>query len=426
MVTRRKDFSTIEGISDIRQIVRMGKIHLGVKKKSAKGAEYPSATDYFVCPKEVVEKYGESPKLLEILVPCEDRAKFFPQAYKLYRSSGLFCKGNGCEAERIDDQNPGAITEISCPCKYLEDGTCKRMANFQFYLPTVTLGGVYQIDTSSIHSIININSGLDQIFNLFGRLNFAPALLHLVPQEVQPDGRKKIVWVMKLFPMDMPKDIKRLTENFNEVRQLVSSRLALPAPGKEEDLIPAHVLEAQEKNKPVDAEYVDDDGVIHETGPAPVAQEEINDRAVAAPNPAQITRLWTLATNAGLGDTLTHNLMNERFGKSSSKDLTLTEYDQLCDELTKLADARKAEADAAPADDGTVHVLGKCTLKKVDPKIKEAWDKTYGLAFDAGFQTWEGVIGFMGEQKVEVGADHKKWSLEDWRKVYNTINKNCK
>ena len=63
----------IEGLSETRRITRLGKIHLGIKRISEKtGKEYPSATDYFVCPPEITEVYGEKPVKLDIMFPLED------------------------------------------------------------------------------------------------------------------------------------------------------------------------------------------------------------------------------------------------------------------------------------------------------------------------------------------------------------------
>jgi len=63
----------IKGLSEQRRLPRIGKIRLGVKKKSPRtGAEYPVATDYFVCPTEVQAVYGEKPKRLDVIIPLED------------------------------------------------------------------------------------------------------------------------------------------------------------------------------------------------------------------------------------------------------------------------------------------------------------------------------------------------------------------
>ena len=44
----------IYGISDQVRLPRLGKIRLGIKKKTKGGVEYPFATEYFIVPPEIV------------------------------------------------------------------------------------------------------------------------------------------------------------------------------------------------------------------------------------------------------------------------------------------------------------------------------------------------------------------------------------
>ena len=77
----------IEGLSDRRRLPRLGIIRLGLKAKNAKGVEYPKEMDYFVCPPEVQKVYGEKPKELDVMIPCENIESCFPQYYKMYGST---------------------------------------------------------------------------------------------------------------------------------------------------------------------------------------------------------------------------------------------------------------------------------------------------------------------------------------------------
>ena len=57
------------------RLPRIGKIHLGVKAKTAQGVEYPRAVDYFVCPDELRadtqgRPYGEDHGRHARLRPC--------------------------------------------------------------------------------------------------------------------------------------------------------------------------------------------------------------------------------------------------------------------------------------------------------------------------------------------------------------------
>jgi hypothetical protein len=232
----------IKGVSDIRRLPRLGKIRLGEKALSAKGTEYPKAVDYFVCPPEVQAVYGEKPRVLDIMFPVNDQNIFFPQFYKRYgQSTGLVCKGDG---ETAVMQVDGEMQEIECvpdECEWYAKKHCRRLANLQFMLPKVPGLGVYQIDTTSFYSIININSALDMIRAVANRIHMLPLQLVLKPQEVAPDGKKKTVYVLDLVA---PVTLSKLLEDTRKTPQ----QLLMPALDENErpeDLYPDGVL-----NKP--------------------------------------------------------------------------------------------------------------------------------------------------------------------------------
>ena len=99
----------IKGLSEVRRLPRLGKIRLGIKKKTAAGKEYPSEVDYFILdpqtPSELENQkiidefttlYGEKPKSMKIMFPVANPEVYFPQFYKRYGSStALKCKGDG-------------------------------------------------------------------------------------------------------------------------------------------------------------------------------------------------------------------------------------------------------------------------------------------------------------------------------------------
>jgi len=227
--------TSIIGLSQERRLPRIGKIHLGVKKFSAKGNEYPSAVDYFVCPPEVVAIYGEQPHELEVLLPSDNLAEVFPTAYKYYKSGvGLWCTGNGETGYRVGVGEGGAIGECACPCEHLNTtpARCKQMANFMIILPRVSIGGVYQIDTSSINSIIDVQSGIAYAKDILGgRVAFVPFTLRLSPREVTADGKKKVIHTMSLAiaAFDVMKTLRGKLEEVRSMAQgMPAGRLALP------------------------------------------------------------------------------------------------------------------------------------------------------------------------------------------------------
>jgi len=211
----------IKGISETRRLPRLGKIHTGVKKsKVVNGREvtYPSAVDYFVFPEDnplyddLVKVFGEKPKELRILIPVEDEERWCSQYYRAYsQTRGLICKGDGDTALRMVDIRTGALAnrntteavlkEVPCAgrdCPDYED-SCREIMNLQFLLPEVPGLGVWQIDTSSINSIRNINSAADLVKRIYGRVSMIPLLLTLEPQEVQDsEGKRRTVNVLNL------------------------------------------------------------------------------------------------------------------------------------------------------------------------------------------------------------------------------------
>lgn len=206
----------IKGLSEQRRLSRLGKIHLGVKKKSPRtGGEYPTATDHFVCPPEVQKVYGEKPIALNVLIPVEDEEVWASQYYRQYsQSRGLICKGDGETCRRMLDTATGDIAGrdtkevtwregIPCPgrdCPDYKAKACQEVMNLQFLLPKVPGLGIWQIDTGSIHSIMNINNAATFIRAICGRVSWIPLTLTLEPVEVvnPDDGKKKIVRCMNL------------------------------------------------------------------------------------------------------------------------------------------------------------------------------------------------------------------------------------
>ncbi len=194
---------SIIGLSEKLRLPRRGKIRLGEKKLSKSGKEYPSALDYFAVPKEVQEIYGDKPRKLDIMIPMEEREQWFPQAYKRYGSStGLICRGNGEVGTEMADEG---MKEIECQgkdCPHYQKGDCKQIGNLQVILPKVKGLGVYQIDTSSYNSIVNINSGVEMIRGMLGKISWIPLILEVQMQEAHPqvNGKriKTIIPVMSI------------------------------------------------------------------------------------------------------------------------------------------------------------------------------------------------------------------------------------
>jgi ribosomal protein L23 len=202
----------IKGLTDRIKLARLGKIHLGEKKTSEKsGNLYPSATDYFVVhedantPKEIAEKfhkiYGERPKELNIMFPLDDPEKFFPQWLKRYAGNNLVCKGDGEKAIETDLKT-GERKEIQClykNCPYYQKKQCREIGNLQFYVTEIP-GGVFQIDTSSYNSILEVNTAIKLIKEQNnGHIANIPLKLTLRPMQVTVNGYPKTIYVLNLY-----------------------------------------------------------------------------------------------------------------------------------------------------------------------------------------------------------------------------------
>ena len=207
----------IEGLSTKRRMPRIGKFHLGYKDPQR---GFPVRTDYFVLPKdhpqfeELKKTLGEKPKELPILIPVEDEEKWCSQYYRAYsKSRGLVCKGNGIEAVRMVAKGTDNIAWADCKeiemktvqcvgreCPFYQQKKCGEIMNMQFLLPDIKGLGVWQVDTGSINSIININSASELIKGIYKRIAMIPLKLTLEPKECNnPEtGKKQTVYVMNL------------------------------------------------------------------------------------------------------------------------------------------------------------------------------------------------------------------------------------
>jgi len=213
-------FTRIKGLSEARRLPRLGKIRLGIKvpnkdkdpaKCSCKGVgcskcTHPKETEYFICPPEVTRFYGTEPTELDVMFPIEDEEMCFPQAYKLYGSQrGIKCTGDGERALRANEKT-GEMEDVECPspdnCNFCKNDKgkpqCSRCGNLMMLLPKVSMGGVYQIDTGSIHSTIDVNSGIDVCRAMLGRISLVPLKLKRVPRVTHGSGIKEIHYTLQL------------------------------------------------------------------------------------------------------------------------------------------------------------------------------------------------------------------------------------
>ncbi len=200
----------IHGLTERRRLPRAGKIRLGEKRISEKsGNPYPAAVDYFVWPEEHAETltrlFGEKAREIEVMFPTEDLEQICPQYLKRYGTSGLLCRGDGVVAECVN-QETGEWVEIECnpeECPHFSPQdpakkSCRQVMILRFIIPQLISEGVWQLDTSSYNSIVAINSAIEYIKSLVGHVAMVPLRLRVIPREVQPGGKKKIVHILDL------------------------------------------------------------------------------------------------------------------------------------------------------------------------------------------------------------------------------------
>jgi hypothetical protein len=290
----------IHGLTDKRRWSRVGKVRIGEKGVSERtGKEYPKKLDYFLFdPYEPVpagllesikEKYGERPQELTICLPAEDSDIVFSQYYKCYNANGLICKGDGQCAERIGQSGTWKDSmQVDCPspehCDFaLSRGMhgkpgCKQVASLQFFMPDLPGYDIWQIDTSSFNSIVNINTKLDVMRRILGKISFIECTLVVRPQEAHnPDDGKKIT--IYVLDINVPHSIR----DAGLVKQLGMSGApmeALPAPI--EDKAPDDLYaRSQIAHDPTP----DEDGVIPEEEPEPSLADdpEVQEALLALP-----------------------------------------------------------------------------------------------------------------------------------------------
>jgi len=250
-----KRFTKIVGehpISSIRRLTWKGKIRLGIKvptiakdkdgkyKKDQNGdplqardkygelAFHPKDVSYFVCPKEVKAMFGDKPTELKIAFPLSgldenglpDIGGLFPQAYKWYGSSrGLKCVGNGERAMRANEK--GVFEEVECPCdKFGQKDGCSKRASLFFFIPNISMGGIYVIDSGSWNTMVDVQSGIylalellkDPITTRYNSITMLPFKLRRMQKETQHEGRKDKHWPLTC-ELDLPiPEIKKIRE----------------------------------------------------------------------------------------------------------------------------------------------------------------------------------------------------------------------
>ena len=221
---KEKEFDMpILGLTDQQRLPRLGKIRLGVKEKTASGKEYPKEVDYFILDPSVPEGsiredimgtfrelYGDKPKTIKFMFPLDDEELVFPQWYKRYGSSTLQCKGDGATAtcatpefakglEVIGEDEKSGCPIVACAgddCDYYKKKKCAKCATLNIILHELPGNGIYQLNTTSVNSILNVNGAIAYLRATSGRFHMIPLALERHKQFTTHDGKKSTHWVL--------------------------------------------------------------------------------------------------------------------------------------------------------------------------------------------------------------------------------------
>ena len=208
----------IKGLSQERRPIRGGYLRTGEKRISERtGKEYPAKLDYFKF--DPVDeslgplfeaRYGAEPKSLPVMLPTHDPQEIFPHFYQYWQGGKLICEGDNETAQRRNLQ-AGTSEEIPCndDCPFRQKGDCKPTGVLKVLLYELPTFHVFEVRTSGINSIINLNTGLEMILGAFGKLAGVPLVLSLVERTATVEGKAQTIYTLQL---DVRKSILEMLE----------------------------------------------------------------------------------------------------------------------------------------------------------------------------------------------------------------------
>lgn len=208
----------IKGLSEERRPIRGGYLRTGEKRTSVRtGKEYPAKLEYFKFDpvddalRPLFEaRYGTQPKSIPVMLPTHEPQEVFPHFYQYWQGSKLLCEGNNETAQRRNLQ-AGTSEEIPCDenCPFRQKGDCKPTGLLKVLLYELPTFHVFEVRTSGINSIINLNTGLEMILGAFGKLAGVPLVLSLVERTATVEGKAQTIYTLQL---DVRKSILEMLE----------------------------------------------------------------------------------------------------------------------------------------------------------------------------------------------------------------------
>jgi hypothetical protein len=278
---------------------RLGHIRGGVTKQTAKGVDYPAATNtiVFTSHEEIwldrlardyggeVHEYmpqGQTERAYRLiteadavfgLLAFEDRESNLVQYLELYVRSGLArrCDGETCtKVDVVDDEV--VAEEVPCICAATGKQECQPASRIGLILPQ-TGWGVWQLHTPSITAAAALRDNLIMLQGTVGPLNGLPVRLTYFPRKFRR-GTTNRVWGVELAA-----DVRAVLDakaSGNPLRAMVD--LALPAAARERLALSSGSVssssgeEGPQPNGPEEPQgRVDDAGTTPAEQPAPEA-----------------------------------------------------------------------------------------------------------------------------------------------------------
>jgi hypothetical protein len=180
-----RGITVTEDGTQIQRLAVSTKIAIGLPPNPAEGKKaHPTKLDHFIFLRkstveqnrweidpELTKLFGAKCKSVEIVLLDDDVENVFPTKLAWFTQSACKCFGNGITATRRTEKHPEGEPWTPCgpSCPDLERGDCRASGDLRFMLAAMPkLGSVVRIHTSSIRSIQQISSSLQQIQTLLG------------------------------------------------------------------------------------------------------------------------------------------------------------------------------------------------------------------------------------------------------------------
>ena len=217
-------YVTIPETKNIKLPISPERVRLGIVVKNKEGIEHPVETNYFVCPKEITDVFGNEPTELTVFFPVADREQVFPQCYEKYGSNrALLCQGDGevsKTAQKLNLEN-GRWEEVKCPCEHYNKkydpktkiGGCVKAGYLKFMMPSVSIGIFYQCRVGGTVSIEECNSAFELANKTTGGCwAMIPFRMRRVLKKLKIPGTAKMKdhWVVTLEVAASVEEIRRV------------------------------------------------------------------------------------------------------------------------------------------------------------------------------------------------------------------------